>query len=392
MEVTALSGSTTIKLDEEELNEMVVSGKCVRELKTLLATRVGYSRFRQRLFADDMGELRDEMLLSRLPSVQLIILDLHDADDAMVEQLFCACEQGRLTEVEQLLQKPLNPNLRHPEREFEGQVHDLLNGENEFGDWDTALTAAAEHGHLEVVCLLLEAGADKNAAGEFFGGTALRAAATRGHLEVVRLLLRAGADKNAATTDREKALMGAAEHGHLDVVRLLLEAGADGATALINAAFNGQLEAVRLLLEAGAAKNAANTNGETALMAAAEHDHLEVVRLLLKAGADKNAATTDGETALMRAAHNGHLEVVRLLLEAGAGKNAANTNGETALIGAAKHGHLIVARLLLQAGADKNAAATDGETALILAAAEDVTVFTLADLNGPLETAQFRQS
>ncbi|CAK9064067.1 unnamed protein product [Durusdinium trenchii] len=300
MEVTALSGSTTIKLDEEELNEMVVSGKCVRELKTLLATRVGYSRFRQRLFADDMGELRDEMLLSRLPSVQLIILDLHDADDAMVEQLFCACEQGRLTEVEQLLQKPLNPNLRHPEREFEGQVHDLLNGENEFGDWDTALTAAAEHGHLEVVCLLLEAGADKNAAGEFFGGTALRAAATRGHLEVVRLLLRAGADKNAATTD--------------------------------------------------------------------------------------------GETALMRAAHNGHLEVVRLLLEAGAGKNAANTNGETALIGAAKHGHLIVARLLLQAGADKNAAATDGETALILAAAEDVTVFTLADLNGPLETAQFRQS
>jgi len=152
MEVTALSGSTTIKLDEEELNEMVVSGKCVRELKTLLATRVGYSRFRQRLFADDMGELRGEMLLSRLPSVQLIILDLHDADDAMVEQLFCACEQGRLTEVEQLLQKPLNPNLRHPAR----------------ADGETALIVSAENGNLEVVRLLLEARAglraDKNAA------------------------------------------------------------------------------------------------------------------------------------------------------------------------------------------------------------------------------------
>ena len=104
-------------------------------IETLLATRVGYSRFRQRLFADDMGELRDEMLLSRLPSVQLIILDLHDADDAMVEQLFCACEQGRLTEVEQLLQKPLNPNLRHPAR----------------ADGETALIVSAENGNLEVV-------------------------------------------------------------------------------------------------------------------------------------------------------------------------------------------------------------------------------------------------
>ena len=57
-----------------------------------------------------MGELRGEMLLSRLPSVQLIILDLHDADDDMVEQLFCACEQGRCGATPTM--KPLNPNLR----------------------------------------------------------------------------------------------------------------------------------------------------------------------------------------------------------------------------------------------------------------------------------------
>ena len=79
-------------------------------------------------------------------------------------------------------------------------------------------------------------------------------AAANGHLEVVRLLLEAGADKNAAD--------------------------ARGDNALITAALYGQLEVVRLLLEAGADKNAAMANGTTALMLAAENGHLEVVRLL----------------------------------------------------------------------------------------------------------------
>ena len=56
---------------------------------------------------------------------------------------------------------------------------------------------AAEHGHLEVVRLLFEAGADKDAA-DTDGSTALRFAARNGHLEVVQLLREAGADKDAA--------------------------------------------------------------------------------------------------------------------------------------------------------------------------------------------------
>ena len=43
----------------------------------------------------------------------------------------------------------------------------------------------------------------------------------------LRLLLEAGADKDAATTTYgATALMSAAEEGHLEVVRLLIEAGA----------------------------------------------------------------------------------------------------------------------------------------------------------------------
>ena len=58
----------------------------------------------------------------------------------------------------------------------------------------------AHQRHLEVVRLLLEAGADHNAA-EANETTALMAAAFNGHLKVVRLLLEAGADQNAATQD-----------------------------------------------------------------------------------------------------------------------------------------------------------------------------------------------
>ena len=75
--------------------------------------------------------------------------------------------------------------------------------------------------------------------------------AASGHLEVARVLLDAGADQNAASQDGLTALIAAARHGHLEVVQLLLEA-----------------------------ENVATAGGETALMAATENGHLEVVRVL----------------------------------------------------------------------------------------------------------------
>jgi ankyrin repeat protein len=51
----------------------------------------------------------------------------------------------------------------------------------------TALQAAAEGGHLEVVDRLITANADVNAAPATRGGcTALQAAAERGHVEIVK--------------------------------------------------------------------------------------------------------------------------------------------------------------------------------------------------------------
>ncbi len=130
-------------------------------------------------------------------------------------------------------------------------------------------------------------------------------AAGEGKLDEVKMLLDAGANKDAADYSGMTALMGAALEGKQEVVKLLIEEGANkdaadynGGTALMGAAFKGEQEVVELLLEAGADKDAADYIGMTALMGAALEGKQEVVKMLLNAGANKDAATDKrGKTA-----------------------------------------------------------------------------------------------
>ena len=63
----------------------------------------------------------------------------------------------------------------------------------------------------------------KTAAGE----TAIMKASKRGDLDILELLLRAGADVNHTAENGSTPLLVAAEHGQLVVVRRLVGAGAD---------------------------------------------------------------------------------------------------------------------------------------------------------------------
>ena len=63
------------------------------------------------------------------------------------------------------------------------------------------LSTASGAGHVEVVRLLLEAGASGNLAGND-GFTALTSASVQGHVEIVQLLLEAGAEKESAGQQR----------------------------------------------------------------------------------------------------------------------------------------------------------------------------------------------
>ena len=79
-----------------------------------------------------------------------------------------------------------------------------------------------------MVDILLQAGANVNRKVDVRGRveTALMRAAYSGHLEVVKLLLEAGADLNSKGSDEKTALTMAKERGHVEVVDFLDKAGA----------------------------------------------------------------------------------------------------------------------------------------------------------------------
>jgi ankyrin repeat protein len=236
-------------------------------------------------------------------------------------------------------------------------------------DGRTPLYAACFFGHLAVVQLLVEAGADKDKPSKSSGYTPLIAACKRGHFEVVGLLVKAGADKEKSATNGSTPLSVACHNGDVEVVGLLVEDGADkekattsGFTPLLIACRNGHVEVVRVLVEAkaGADKEKATTSGYTPLLIACSNGHVEVVQLLVEAGADTKKVTANGCTLLLAASLSGHIEVVRMLLKAGADTEKSKTNGTTPLLIACQNDHIDVVQLLLKAGADKEKAATNG--------------------------------
>ncbi|KAJ3041735.1 hypothetical protein HDV00_008823 [Rhizophlyctis rosea] len=207
------------------------------------------------------------------------------------------------------------------------------------------LRYAAYVGRCDAVSFLLSFGADfhvPNENGE--PEEALWVALRRGHMDVVVLLLKAGADIQA----REgKILLSAIDYGTGDVLKRLLEHGGKidrvGGIALREAARYGNRVMMDLLLKAGADIHGGN---DEILIDAAHLGHRDQVAIFLEAGADLHARDDE---ALVDAAKRGDRDMVKLLLEAGSNVHA---RGGMALHIAAGGGYSQVVKYLLQAGAD----------------------------------------
>ena len=192
-------------------------------------------------------------------------------------------------------------------------------------------------------------------------------AAEYGRSDIARMLLDSGADPDAATGEGITGVMLAAKEGHSSLVAELLNhsnaRGMSSSTAPTRAGKDEHLTTGDPLLWKGPLLESQDSGTSTPPM----EEHNESTNKISQAGARVDAFTNQGYTALMFASLSGYPEVVRTLIIHGAGIDASTNQGRTALMMAAQEGHSLCVRSLLLYGANVDGITIDGLSALMQA-------------------------
>ena len=253
--------------------------------------------------------------------------------------LFEQVAQGKVKQLTAYLAQGGDPNKQDPE------------------SLSSLLSIAAEHGHADLVGLLLEQSDTDVDKANIVGNTPLMLAAGKGYEVIVANLFHRGASQYLTNKNGMNPLMLATENGHLPVAALLLKYATPsvlkqsdyaGCTALLLAVKEQHYEMAELLVESGADIHHQDISGMNSLMHAASRGNLPLTRMFIKRGAHFqqkgggiDAEDICGHTALENAARFGWLEVFQCLLELGAHHGRA-------LYISYEAGHTEIIRLLLQ--------------------------------------------
>jgi len=228
-----------------------------------------------------------------------------------------------------------------------------------------ALADAVRNGDTARTRELLAAGVDPDDYDDA-GDAPLHIAARKNNLQLIEILLDAGADIDRPRTGAgDTPLLEAVQHHGDDASLLLLARGADPTYAAwrgpaLRSAIqqNARPDVVDALIEHGAIENARDPAHVVALLQLVARDgKSEILRKLVAAGVPPDIARENGYTALMGAARKGRVESARTLIELGASVNARAQSGKTALSEAREHEHEEVIALLEERGAIQAAAA-----------------------------------
>lgn len=304
-----------------------------RLLETRLAERFNSSArgepVAQALRAHDLARTR--ALLDASPEL------LHAGDLRSNQPIHWAVMTRQIEAIDELLRRGANIEARRADG---AQPIHLCNGDYHYRGWRDVpqdwpisplevfrhltskgaridLGMAAATGNLERVRELLDADPSLvNRLSEYDSyyigcGAPIKNAAARGHLEIVKLFLERGADPNLpepGIAPRGHALYSAAANGHYEVAKLLLEHGAypcveveSSADTLSRAISNKDERMIELLCSYGAAR-------PVNLLAC--HNDLQTAAAVFAA----NPALADDPEALASAANEGHESFVRLML------------------------------------------------------------------------------
>jgi ankyrin repeat protein len=228
-------------------------------------------------------------------------------------------------------------------------VDDIENPEDHAG----LVCLATEEDKSDFLRELITRGFPVNDQGDHLGRTPLMLACEMSNLEMLQLLVSAGADVSLRDEFGRTALTLAAESGWQSAIDVLVQSGIEvdtaddlGWTSAHVAAAAGHVGTLSALLHAGAKPDRANLLGWTPLIMAAEGGHDNCVAVLLAAGADAKKRDIFGRSALLLSASAGEVACLELLLS---GRDKPDQDDlEEAAATAAKGGHCQAVHLILR--------------------------------------------
>ncbi|OJW67106.1 MAG: hypothetical protein BGO68_00010 [Candidatus Amoebophilus sp. 36-38] len=197
---------------------------------------------------------------------------------------------------------------------------------NELGQ--TPLHIAIQQNEISKVIELLSENKTSINESDNFNNTPLHLAVRLNNLEIIKLLLQAGADTRVKNKLSETPLHVSAMFGNIEMIDLLLdkdEAGIqdktdNGHSLLHTAARQNNSEIIKHLIAKGLAVDIKDDKGWTPLHMAANNGHINVARILIDHRADINAMDNAKQTPLNIATNSlrNTLAVCELLIEKGA--------------------------------------------------------------------------
>ncbi|PAA77795.1 hypothetical protein BOX15_Mlig023526g1 [Macrostomum lignano] len=243
----------------------------------------------------------------------------------------------------------------------------------------TALFSAVLNGRETAMKMLLDAGADTDAA-DCQGLTPLACSIVSNNPDrIVRLLASrtkdlSFVDKNgygyahlAVISQRLPVLKTLRSHG----IILDTPNTGDGETPLLAACQVGPLETVEYLLKEGCNSGHQNNHGVSPALRAAYCNQEDILRHLVNHGAPLDLKNRKGETAILCAAEKNSFSMVQLLHRRGCNLRVADRSGMTVAHYAAKHANHELLGYLDQNGVALDKPDSDGQTPLMMAAGAD---------------------